>query len=48
MVERKDSPLRLPLGAFAYDAMGAEIAAVQKEHNALAEVARGADYPKAN
>jgi NAD(P)-dependent dehydrogenase (short-subunit alcohol dehydrogenase family) len=47
-VEKKDSPLRLPLGAFAYDAMGAEIAAVQKEHHALAEVARGADYPKAS
>jgi short-subunit dehydrogenase len=47
-VEKKDSPLRLPLGAFAYDAMGAEIAAVQKEHDALAEVARGADYPKAS
>jgi hypothetical protein len=38
----------LPLGGFAYDAMGAEIAAVQKEHSALAEVARGADYPKAS
>jgi NAD(P)-dependent dehydrogenase (short-subunit alcohol dehydrogenase family) len=48
MVEKKDSPLRLPLGGFAYDAMGAEIAAVQKEHSALAEVARGADYPKAS
>jgi short-subunit dehydrogenase len=47
-VEQERPPLRLPLGAFAYDAMGAEIAAVQKEHSALAEVARGADYPKAN
>ncbi len=46
-VEKKNSPLRLPLGGFAYDAMGAELAAVQKEYNSLAEVARGADYPKA-
>jgi hypothetical protein len=46
-VEKKDSPLRLPLGGFAYDAIGAELAAVQKEYNSLAEVARGADYPKA-
>jgi hypothetical protein len=37
----------LPLGGFAYDAIGAELAAVQKEYNSLAEVARGADYPKA-
>ena len=47
MVEKKDSPLRLPLGAVAYEAMGTEIAALRKEHDSLeAAVARGADYPK--
>jgi NAD(P)-dependent dehydrogenase (short-subunit alcohol dehydrogenase family) len=46
MVEKKDSPLRLPLGAVAYEAMGTEIAALRKEHDSLEAVARGADYPK--
>ena len=45
-VEQQHSPLRLPLGAFAYEAMGAEIEAVRKEHGSLEAVARGADYPK--
>ena len=47
-VERQDSPLRLPLGAVAYDAMAAEIAAIKKEHDSLEAIARGADYPKAS
>ena len=38
--------LRLPLGNFAYDAMGAELEAVRKEYAAVEAVARGADYPK--
>ena len=46
-VEQEHPPLRLPLGAFAYEAMGAEIEAVRKEHASLEAVARGADYPKA-
>ena len=46
-VERPDPPLRLPLGNFAYDAMGAEIEALRKEYAAVEAVARGADYPKA-
>jgi hypothetical protein len=48
MVEKKDSPLRLPLGGFAYESVGAEIEAVRKEHASLEAVARGADYPKAS
>ena len=48
MVEQDHPPLRLPLGAFAYDAMTAEIEAVRKEHDLLETVARGADYPKAS
>ena len=47
-VEQEGSPLRLPLGAAAYDAMGAEIEALRKEHASLATIARGADYPKAS
>ena len=47
-VEQEGSPLRLPLGAVAYDAMGAEIEALRKEHASLAAIARGADYPKAS
>jgi NAD(P)-dependent dehydrogenase (short-subunit alcohol dehydrogenase family) len=47
-VERDKPPLRLPLGGFAYEAMGAEIEAVRKEHASLEAVARGADYPKAS
>ena len=43
---RPNSPLRLPLGNFAYDAMGAEIEAVRKEYAAVEAAARGADYPK--
>jgi hypothetical protein len=38
----------LPLGAFAYEAMGTEIEAVRKEHASLEAMARGADYPKAS
>src|SRR5271157_977005 len=45
-VERADPPLRLPLGNFAYDAMGAEIEAVRQNHSAVEALARGADYPK--
>ena len=47
-VEQEKPPLRLPLGSFAYEAMGAEIDAVRKEHASLEAVARGADYPKAS
>ena len=47
-VERDKPPLRLPLGGFAYEVMGAEIEAVRKEHASLEAVARGADYPKAS
>jgi NAD(P)-dependent dehydrogenase (short-subunit alcohol dehydrogenase family) len=47
-VEQERSPLRLPLGGFAYEAMGAEIATLRKEHDSLEAVARGADYPKAS
>ena len=45
-VEQDHPPLRLPLGAFAYESMGAEIEAVRKEHASLEAMARGADYPK--
>jgi NAD(P)-dependent dehydrogenase (short-subunit alcohol dehydrogenase family) len=45
-VEQPNPPLRLPLGNFAYDAMGAELEAVRKEYAAVEAVARGADYPK--
>jgi NAD(P)-dependent dehydrogenase (short-subunit alcohol dehydrogenase family) len=47
-VERDKPPLRLPLGGFAYEVMGAGIEAVRKEHASLEAVARGADYPKAS
>jgi hypothetical protein len=47
-VEQQHSPLRLPLGAFAYEYMGAEIEAVRKEHASVEAAARGADYPKTN
>ena len=47
-VEKKDAPLRLPLGGVAYDAIAAEIAALRKEHDSVEAVARGADYPKAS
>jgi hypothetical protein len=47
-VEQQHSPLRLPLGAFAYESMGSEIEAVRKEHASLEAAARGADYPKAS
>ena len=47
-VEQEHPPLRLPLGAFAYESMGAEIEAVRKEHASLEAAARGADYPKTN
>jgi NAD(P)-dependent dehydrogenase (short-subunit alcohol dehydrogenase family) len=45
-VEQPNPSLRLPLGNFAYDAMGAELEAVRKEHAAVEAAARGADYPK--
>jgi NAD(P)-dependent dehydrogenase (short-subunit alcohol dehydrogenase family) len=47
-VEQERPPLRLPLGAFAYEAMGKEIEAVRKEHASLEAMARGADFPKAS
>jgi NAD(P)-dependent dehydrogenase (short-subunit alcohol dehydrogenase family) len=47
-VGQEHPPLRLPLGAFAYESMGMEIAALRKEHDSLEAVARGADYPKAS
>lgn len=47
-VEKKDAPLRLPLGGVAYDAIAAEIAALRKEHDSVEAIARGADYPKAS
>jgi len=47
-VEQDHPPLRLPLGAIAYEAMGAEIGALREEHDALEAAARGADYPKAS
>ena len=45
-VESPNPPLRLPLGAFAYDQIRAEIEAVRKEVEAAEGVARGADYPQ--
>ncbi len=45
-VESPNPPLRLVLGSFAYDAMGAELEALRKEYAAGEEAARGADYPK--
>jgi short-subunit dehydrogenase len=45
-VEQEHTPLRLPLGAFAYESIGVEIEAVRKEHASLEAAARGADYPK--
>ncbi len=45
-VESPNPALRLPLGSFAYDAMGAELEALRKEYAANETVARGADYPK--
>jgi NAD(P)-dependent dehydrogenase (short-subunit alcohol dehydrogenase family) len=47
-VEQEHAPLRLPLGAVAYEAMGAEIEALRKEYAAGEAAARGADYPKAS
>jgi NAD(P)-dependent dehydrogenase (short-subunit alcohol dehydrogenase family) len=47
-VESPHPPLRLPLGSFAYDAMGAELEAMRKDHDSVEAVARGADYPKAS
>ena len=46
-VEQSDPPLRLPLGNFAYDVMGAEIEGLRKAHASVEAIARGADYPKA-
>ena len=43
-VERDNPPLRLPLGAFAWDAMKAEIETVRREMEGLEAVARGADF----
>ena len=39
-VEQPNPPLRLPLGNFAYDAMGAELEVVRKEHAAVEAAAR--------
>ena len=44
-VERDRPPFRLPLGAFAWEAMKAELEAVRKEMEGLEAVARGADFP---
>ena len=44
-VERDRPPFRLPLGAFAWEAMKAELEAVCKEMEGLEAVARGADFP---
>jgi len=44
-VEQRNPPLRLPLGSFAYDAMGAELETLRKEYAAGEAVARSADYP---
>ena len=44
-VEQDHPPLRLPLGAFAWDAMKAELETVRKEMEGLEAVARGADFP---
>ena len=46
-IEQPNPPLRLPLGNFAYDAMGAELEALRKEFAANEAVARGADFPQA-
>ena len=45
-VEQEKPPLRLVLGSFAYEAMGAELEALRKEYEAGEAAARGADYPK--
>ena len=45
-VEQEKPPLRLVLGSFAYEAMGAELDALRKEYVAGEAAARGADYPK--
>ena len=45
-VESAHPPLRLVLGSFAYDAMGAELEALRKEFVTVEAIARGADYPK--
>ncbi len=45
-VEKDHPPFRLPLGAFAWEAMKAEIETVRTEMEALEAVARGADFPK--
>ena len=45
-VEQEHPPLRLPLGAFAYDAMGKELESVGKEFATVKNVALGADFPK--
>ena len=46
-IEQPNPPLRLPLGNFAYDAMGAELEALRKEFAANEAVSRGADFPQA-
>ncbi len=45
-VESADPPLRLPLGAIAFEGMTAKTEALRKEIAAVESVARGADYPK--
>jgi len=46
-IEQPNPPLRLPLGNFANDAMGAELEALRKEFAANEAVSRGADFPQA-
>ena len=45
-VEQDNPPLRLPLGAFAYDVMGKEIEVLRKEFETVKTVALSADFPK--
>lgn len=45
-VELPNPPLRLPLGAFAYDIMAKELDLLATEHAAVKDVALGADFPK--
>ena len=45
-VESANPPLRLPLGALAFEGVTGEIEAVRKEIASVEAVARGADYPK--
>ncbi len=44
-VESPNPPLRLPLGADAYERMATEIETLRDAHRAVEAIARGADYP---